>query len=314
MPNQERQDFKELRFTGGRFDETEGFLDSAVLSEIEVYRRILVETAKGLWRAEHPERTYLPSGFEARFRLGIESVNEGSCAVSLGRVKSIGDDQLPMSIPDEFDQARGLVDKTLVAIDQDEPFPDNMTHAALYELERWGETLTNDESIVLGARNGRVSAFNSSIKNELFDRLTKSTDYEDLVDETGEIRAASLRSTHGGSFKIRLRNEQEVDGIFTNDQESDIISALHDHQSVHLRINGRGVYDGNGQLKRISIVESYELIDAGKIPFDPDAPSILETIKKIRESVPDSAWDNVPRDGSINYKHYLYGWPKVNEK
>ena len=39
--------------------------------------------------------------------------------------------------------------------------------------------------------------------------------------------------------------------------------------------------------------------------------SILEMFDQIHESVPESAWDNVPTDGAINYKHYLYGWPKV---
>ena len=38
--------------------------------------------------------------------------------------------------------------------------------------------------------------------------------------------------------------------------------------------------------------------------------SVLRMIRKIHESVPDSAWDNVPTDGARNYKHYLYGWPK----
>ena len=45
-----------------------------------------------------------------------------------------------------------------------------------------------------------------------------------------------------------------------------------------------------------------------------DIPALLEKFRRIRESVPDSAWDNVPTDGSINYKHYLYGHPKVDEE
>ena len=39
--------------------------------------------------------------------------------------------------------------------------------------------------------------------------------------------------------------------------------------------------------------------------------SILGMFDEIHASVPKSAWDNVPADGAINYKHYLYGWPKV---
>ena len=38
--------------------------------------------------------------------------------------------------------------------------------------------------------------------------------------------------------------------------------------------------------------------------------SILEMFRKIRKSVPDTAYDDLPSDGSSNYRHYLYGWPK----
>ena len=47
-----------------------------------------------------------------------------------------------------------------------------------------------------------------------------------------------------------------------------------------------------------------------EIPYDPDAPSIPELFRKIRESVPESAWADLPTDGAKNYKHYLYGHPK----
>ena len=39
---------------------------------------------------------------------------------------------------------------------------------------------------------------------------------------------------------------------------------------------------------------------------------LLQRLRKIRESVPASAWDGVPTDGAKNYKHYLYGHPKVD--
>ena len=38
--------------------------------------------------------------------------------------------------------------------------------------------------------------------------------------------------------------------------------------------------------------------------------SILEEIDAIVKEIPPEAWDEVPRDGSINVDHYLYGAPK----
>ena len=41
--------------------------------------------------------------------------------------------------------------------------------------------------------------------------------------------------------------------------------------------------------------------------------SILEMFERLRKSVPPEAWDNLPTDGAKNYKHYLYGRPKVED-
>ncbi len=36
-----------------------------------------------------------------------------------------------------------------------------------------------------------------------------------------------------------------------------------------------------------------------------------EVITDIMETVPQAEWENIPHDGSINYRHYLYGHAKV---
>ena len=41
--------------------------------------------------------------------------------------------------------------------------------------------------------------------------------------------------------------------------------------------------------------------------------SILEMFERLRNSVPPDTWDNMPTDGAKNYKHYLYGHPKVEQ-
>ena len=50
---------------------------------------------------------------------------------------------------------------------------------------------------------------------------------------------------------------------------------------------------------------------------DPDEPqggaAILQMFKELRESVPESTFDDWPTDLSGNFKHYLYGWPKEKD-
>ena len=46
--------------------------------------------------------------------------------------------------------------------------------------------------------------------------------------------------------------------------------------------------------------------------LDTEAPSLLDMIDELHESVPQDVWGNGPSDGAKNYKHYLYGWPKYD--
>ena len=45
-----------------------------------------------------------------------------------------------------------------------------------------------------------------------------------------------------------------------------------------------------------------------------DIQALHEFFRKIRESVPASEWEKLPKDGARNKKHYLYGHPKEDEE
>ncbi len=48
-------------------------------------------------------------------------------------------------------------------------------------------------------------------------------------------------------------------------------------------------------------------------PVYEDARVLFDEIAKITASVPDEEWAKLPSDLALNLKHYLYGWPKVEE-
>ena len=65
-------------------------------------------------------------------------------------------------------------------------------------------------------------------------------------------------------------------------------------------------------LEPLDLEEGKEVvvsIDDAPSP-DTEAPSLLEMIDELHESVPQDVWSSGPSDGAKNYKHYLYGWPK----
>ena len=311
-----RRPFREISFVGGRFDEAAGLLDLDVLSELRVYREIVVETAKGRWRRRNPDKTNLPQGFGDELRLGIAGeIGDGSCRVSIARAprgentRSLFDD-----MPDEFDEAADLVEKSLIALRDDALFPDGMTVSALRKLEKWGKSLAPDESVVLSAPDKPGGAvFDAEIRERLTDRLPKP--YFDTLVLTGEVRAADLRKNEGGSFRINLDYHRgAVKGAFTAEQEATITEALHHHDTVRLRIRALCAYHPNGEMRRIAEIETCEIVRDDEDSPTSDTPSILRIFKDARDAVPGLTWDDVPNDYARNYKHYLYGHPKEGEE
>ena len=42
--------------------------------------------------------------------------------------------------------------------------------------------------------------------------------------------------------------------------------------------------------------------------------SVVTMVERLRESMGEDEWDGVPTDGSLNYRHYLYGHPRENQE
>ena len=304
--------FREIAFVGGRFDDAAGFLDVDVLNELRVYRKIVVETAKDLWRQKSQDRRNLPSDFEKDLRLGISGeIGKGSVRVSIVRTSRVEEQQrLDLDVSDMFDDAADLMEETLIALYEDKLFPKGITSRALREFEKWGKSLTDGESIVLGTPGSRGVAFNAKIRARLTDRLPKP--YFDTLDLTGEVRAADLRKNKtGGSFKIKLDYHSDaVYGKFTDEQEAIITEALHSHDTVRLKFRALCEYRSNGEMRRIAEIQDCEIVREETS----DPASLLRIFDKIHKTTPESVWANLPTDGARNYKHYLYGFPKEGEE
>ncbi|MDE2778094.1 MAG: antitoxin family protein [Chloroflexota bacterium] len=72
----------------------------------------------------------------------------------------------------------------------------------------------------------------------------------------------------------------------------------------------------NGTLKPLESLELQEgtivtlAIEQDEVK-DGQPHSILETIDRLRESIGEDEWDGIPTDGAKNYRHHMYGHPKV---
>jgi hypothetical protein len=304
---------RDLRFVGGRFDEHKGWLDFDVLPELMTYKRLLVEIAKEEWRRRNPEKRSLPKGFEENIRLAFHKVAEGSCVIPVERFVDVQDEISGIQQEDEVDEAARIIDATIVAAQNDEPFPQNLPSSAIPIFGDWGKTLEPGEGIELSHNGNAVRPrFDSSVRERILTAYRKP--YEDRISIEGEVRAAKLKkATEGGSFSILLDNGDVVGGVFDDDQEATITKALHEHRSIRVHIDGMGEFDGAGNLRRIVRVDRLEERSPGEERYDSSVPPIWETIAKIYADVPDEEWAKVPTDLAQNLDHYLYGAEKEDK-
>ena len=73
----------------------------------------------------------------------------------------------------------------------------------------------------------------------------------------------------------------------------------------------------NGVLKPLEPLDLQEGAEVS-VSVEQEVPasaagSVLEMFDRLRNSAPSNVWEGMPTDGAKNYKHYLYGAPKVED-
>ena len=168
MATQDRQVLREIRFTGGRFEEPGGWLDLDVLAELLNYKEILIAVVREIWLREHEGSERLPRGFAQDFHLGISEIGTGPYSV---QVDSIVTGSLPGQT-ERLHEAAALIDTTLMAARDAEPFPKEITDAVLTMFKKWGRSLKTNESLVLSGKNTNNPILNSAIRKEIVFRTS----------------------------------------------------------------------------------------------------------------------------------------------
>lgn len=300
----EIRDVTTITFSGPRFDDAGLELD--VLSELLAYRKLLVETAKELWRTENRERQRLPKGFEESIRLKFYSIESGSAVVPIKRVVSRDDSRLfEASRPDEIDEAAQLIDETIAAVSDDRTIPERMPKTVLPFLAALGENLREGEAIrTHAARSTKGAEFTCETRSRV-ERLLEAV-YEDRVEIVGEVRSADVDQRN---FAIRDKTGAKIPAKFRPEDEAEITDALRDHASCRIAVTGVGEFSArDGSLRRILRVDDLERRPAlADDEFDDSAPPLWQAVVEIGANLPSEEWDRVPTDLAANLDHYLYG-------
>lgn len=292
-------------FKGGRFDDNGVDLD--VLPDLLSYKTLLVETAKELWRRKHPDRERLPKNFEDSLSLKFYEVKPGSAAIPLVREIET-EDQLSFlqSASDELDEAVNLIAETVDAAALDKKIPDSLPKNVIPLFENYGKTLRGDEWIEQLPAKRNASARYSFVVRERLGRWFHST-YEDSVDIVGTVTMACVSRPR---MAITLDDGHEVEAAFRPEDEGVITTALKEHATAKVRVEGRAQFLAGGQIQRIIQVDRVTLLPTGVVPFDSSARPIWDVFAEIVKEIPAKVLNALPTDTAENHDHYIYGTPK----
>lgn len=290
-----------LHFKGERF--RDHALDLTALGELRQFQTMVAETAKALWRKANPDRERLPRHFEDRTRLCLRRIEEGSAAAPLEVfIDEPEEPEFWEPEPVEVNEAIDLAYRVFDAVHEDTSLPDEFPKELLTEYAKLGHGLQDDE-VMEFAPPGRSAAQVTARERERLSTLAEPP-YEDMVDVTGHVLEADVRHR---KFQIWIDDRTNVRVPFTEEQESEVTTALKDHKVLRMRIKGRGEFDPHGMLTSIIRLDSLDLVRNDGPVFDMSAPAIEDVISDIFKDVPDEEWDRLPPDLTDKLDYHLYG-------
>lgn len=301
--NGQWKEVAKLHFTGQRFQDHA--LDLSALAELSQFQKIVAETARALWKAEHPDRVRLPARFEERTRLCLRRIEEGSAVAPLEVFVEKDEGELFDPEPEDANRAVLLAYDVFEAAGRDAPLPERLPKDLVAEYAKWGAALGDDEEIEFGPPNRPPTKVNRRRREKLLAFVEGP--YDDAVDITGSVLEADVKQQR---FQLWLDERTRVAVVFSAEQEERVTTALQKHQSVRVRVRGRGQHTAQGRLESVNELLELTLLPEGEEPYDATARPIEDIISELAAEVPQEEWARVPKDLAENLDHYLYGAPR----
>jgi len=295
-------DLTTIIFKGPMFEDHG--LEIDILTELIAYKKLLVDTAKELWKSSHPDRKNLPPGFGDSVRIKFYELGKGSTSVELKKIMYSLDGELPLSDDDEFDKAAVMMEDGIGAFQFGTPLPPDLPKNIMESLREMGTTLGEEDKMVIHSpKRAKPVEFTPAIRRKIEDYV--ECNYVDSIEIEGEVRSADLDNYN---FTIRSSDGDKIKGKFKPEQEHLVTEALQHHEQLTLKINGLGEYERNtGKLVRFQDVRNIEIKSPAQALQSSDEIPIWEMFSNIIQKISAKEWEKIPSDLSENVDHYLYG-------
>ncbi len=252
-------EFIALHMRGRRFDQPG--MPVGALAELAAYRDLVLEVAKELFRADNPERLRVPKGFADRLDLRLDRVEAGNSVLNvLERTQPVKQQDTLMILDnedDEFDRARGLIERTISAVAAEEPVPQEFPRSALASFDRFGRTLEGHEAVQFRTPGDRPGAlYTPSVRRRLL--LEAAGTYTAHVERVGRVIELNVEQNlfrlRWGSRAIECR--YAADEVF----EGARMALEPNANGPLIRADGIAEIDASDNIRRLT--EVFELAPA----------------------------------------------------
>lgn len=246
-----KESFIQPRFVGPRFEEHT--LPVSAAQDLAAYEELVIELAKYLYRKGNQDRVRVPKGFAGDIQLHLEKVDEGSARPLLSLVLA---GSLVNCIPDEIVEAKELINK-VIATDEGDDLPPEFPKELYRYFNRIGRSLEKDEAIEWTPDSaGNKTVLNPGKRKRLV--LADQETYEAEIDILGQVEELNTRRKTG---VLRTEEYAGVDFEYRDLFQSELTGALGKEETdTYAYLIGIGIFDVNDRLKRITEIESLEIV------------------------------------------------------
>jgi hypothetical protein len=260
-------EFAKPRFTGPRFEEHT--LPVEVTVDLAAYKDLIVELAKHLYLADHPERKRVPKRFEESFALHLAQVEGGSARPVLAVVVAAGL-ALQGGAADYFHQARDLVGDCVAAKAEQASLPARFPKELLAYFNVFGRSLRDGEALELPGTAGGVAELTPARRKALV--LDVQRVYSRDVEASGVVAEIDF---DGKTFELRREDGTTVlvtmPEIFTED-----VRRAGGRDRMQVQVAGVGVFDAYDRLQKLAETQHIEVFPNQMLVTQVEALTLLQ--------------------------------------
>ena len=200
-----------LKFSGKRF--RNGAFALTAVRELERFQRVVLETAKFLWRKANPDASRLPSGFDERVSLCFRGSATGSSVVPIELSSNSGQQELAENDRKSVVDAINLGYDIVSSIDHNQLVPQGVTRAILAEYMQLGRGLVEGEVMEFAPPKKPFIQLTSEFMSCIKSRIDRA--YEDVIDIFVSVYEVNFKSNtllfesdYGNTTKVSFDDEQ----------------------------------------------------------------------------------------------------------